>query len=175
MWTRDQHETQHAFLSDLEWTWAHWGFPHRPPHPAPKEVQAHCTALPLYKGRMSCSPQSQGRWWSQPGEPCALAHRSFISVSAITISTYLQHEEMDIKTRDTAVQFLSSLGLICCFTALPYQVLIDASFCSPQSLVRCISLHPHLCTAGEITALCKWIFNFGCHTFAALDSYTSML
>lgn len=35
---------------------------------------------------------------------------------------------MDIKIQDTAVQFLPSLGLSCCFMALPYQILTDDSF-----------------------------------------------
>lgn len=59
-------------------------------------------------------------------------------------STYVQHKEMDIKIKNTAVHFLFSLGLNCCFIALPYQALIDASFCSTTSLVWCIWLHPYL-------------------------------
>lgn len=53
--------------------------------------------------------------------PCAQEHHFFIPFFAITISTYPQHKEMDIPILDTAVHFLSSLGLNCCFIALPYQ------------------------------------------------------
>lgn len=106
----------------------------------------------------------------QPPVPRALAHCSHIPISAITTSTSLQHKEMNIKIQDAAVQLLPSLGLSCCCSiALPYQVLTDDSFCFPPLMAWCIWLPPHPCTVGEILALCKWIFNSGCHTSAAWD------
>lgn len=105
------------------------------------------------------------------GAPCTTYFGTLLlhPLSVIITPISQQHKEMDIKIQDTAAQFLPNLGLSCCFIALPSQVLTDDSFYFPPLMVWCIQLPPHLCTVGEILALCKWIFNSACHTSAAWD------